>query len=386
MAKGLRGAHRQSGEKVVFAANALVVISASIITASLALILEDLIPRSKADGFIVPWRWAVGISALVMLVGALVWRARVHRKRGTLFYVQMLDEAMPNWHEQPLAAARSRRMSMRSVTRWADLGQRTRGGVIDVVEPCREIGAALEEAINSDRDDTGYTVAPNTLWPVALSLGTYLPHAEDLRLLELLPNAGETEFPLIACSRIRATSAKQDLAEGTPQGRVGVWLAFTPAAQHLSAQDFRTFGVETLHTITYQGKMPGKQYSPELTADDMAHLGSEIAEHLERIKNDAGERELVVVAMAPKTVMLSVGWHLAQRECRFFHNTHFMHRDQDSKTYIPMRVRDSQPTTPPRPCEQEDLGARQAETDVLTARGNGHKTETNGAGDGPAHP
>ncbi|MCC5698623.1 hypothetical protein LH612_36370, partial [Klebsiella pneumoniae] len=60
-------------------------------------------------------------------------------------------------------AAQNRRMSTYSVVRWVDLGKCTRDGVIDVVEPCREVGAALEEAINNDRDDTGYTVAPNML-------------------------------------------------------------------------------------------------------------------------------------------------------------------------------------------------------------------------------
>ncbi|WP_017975255.1 hypothetical protein [Actinopolyspora halophila] len=371
MVNSSRGLRRPSGEARVSLANAVIVVAASLITASLALILEDLLPRDDSDGYVVLTRWLAGITALVLLVVGLVWRARLHRKRGTLFYVQLLDEAMPNWHEQPLAAAQQRRMSMRSVVRWVDLGQRVDNGVIDVVEPCREIGAVVEEAINNDREDTGYTVAPNMLWPAALALGAYLPHPESLRLLELLP-AEEREFALTERSRGRSGSVSGQLDGQLPRGRVGVWLAFTPAARYFSAEMFERFGVRTAHTVTFRGETPGPNYSPDLSSMDMAHLGGELAEHLVRVKKEAGERELVVVAMVPKSVMLAVGWQLSQHDCRFFRGTHLMHYDQASKDYIPMRVRESQPTTPPLPAVE---GGPAGQDGGSTARASGFPSE-----------
>lgn len=122
-----------------------------------------------------------------------------------------------------------------------------------------------------------------------------------------------------------------------------MWLAFTESAKHLSPKDFRQFGVRTLHTINCQDKVPGDQP----TEEEFSLMGSEIADHLERIKKSAGERELVVIAMAPKAVVLSTGWHLAQHECRFFRNTHLMHYEGNSKTCMPMRWREAQPATSP---------------------------------------
>jgi hypothetical protein len=101
--------------------------------------------------------------------------------------------------------------------------------------------------------------------------------------------------------------------------------------------------VRTLHTINCQDKVPGDQP----TEEEFSLMGSEIADHLERIKKSAGERELVVIAMAPKAVVLSAGWHLAQHECRFFRNTHLMHYEGNSKTCMPMRWREAQPATSP---------------------------------------
>ncbi|ASU77601.1 hypothetical protein CDG81_03935 [Actinopolyspora erythraea] len=357
MVKFWRRPFRQSGETKIFIANALVVVAASLITASLALVLEDLFPRDPSDGYVVLTRWGVGIAALGVLLFGLAWRARLHRRLGTLFYVHLLDESMPNWHEHSLDAARNRRMSMRSVVRWVDLKQRTSDGVIDVVEPCHEISTAVEEAINSDRDDTGYTVAPNMLWPMALTVGAYLPHPDSLRLLELQPKSTEEEFALAGRPRVRSSSVVRRLDGQSPSGRVGVWLACTPAAWRFnekSSQRFREFGVNHVHTITHPDARLARNYFPELSGTDMGHLGEEIAAQLVRIKHEAGERELVLVAMAPKAVMLAVGWHLSQHECRFFHGTHLMYYDRDDDSFIPVRVRESQPTTPPFPSEVED--------------------------------
>ncbi|SFE27335.1 hypothetical protein SAMN04487819_11093 [Actinopolyspora alba] len=352
MVKFWRRQSLRSGETQIFTANALVVVAASLITASLALVLEDLFPKDPDDGYVVLTRWAVGISALCALLSGLAWRAWLHRRLGTLFYVHLLDESMPNWHERSLRAARSSRMSMRSVVRWVDLKQRTSGGVIDVVQPCHEIGAVIEEAINNDRDDTGYTVAPNMLWPMALTVGAYLPHPDSLRLLELLPNNTEQQFALTARPRSRTSAALSRLdGRSHGRGRVGVWLAFGDASRYFSEEGFRRFGVDELHLISYRGGMPESGGPPDYSADELGHLGSEIADHLARIKAEAGERELVMIAMAPKAVVLAVGWHLSQHECRFFHGTHLMHFDRDSGSYIPMRVRESQPTIPPLPSE-----------------------------------
>src|SRR5690606_34404540 len=126
----------------------------------------------------------------------------------------------------------------------------------------------------------------------------------------------------------------------------------------------------TVHVVTYGGKLPGRDgYQPQFDRDDLASFGKEAAEILRRIKAEAGSKELVVIAMVPKTTALAIGWQLSQQaEDPFFPRTHLMFWDEGTQSYVPMRVWESQPTTPP--------------TEPLTAlppsgkaAGNGHDTE-----------
>ncbi len=48
-------------------------------------------------------RAGILLGTLVVLLGALMWRTAVHDTRGTLFYVQILNEGMANLHTEPLA-------------------------------------------------------------------------------------------------------------------------------------------------------------------------------------------------------------------------------------------------------------------------------------------
>ena len=99
-----------------------VVVTATLITAVSGLVIEDLLPNDAAKGLdLAPGR-AVTLGVLVVLLfGALSWRARVHRTTGTLFHVQLLDEGMKDLSEPSRLRAARDRMAVRSITRWVDL-------------------------------------------------------------------------------------------------------------------------------------------------------------------------------------------------------------------------------------------------------------------------
>src|SRR5690606_19961471 len=267
----------------------LIVVSAAVLTAVLALVVEDLLPKpDEGEPEIVPVRAGILLGTIVVLLGALMWRTAVHDTRGTLFYVQILNEGMANLHTQPLRAARAERLSLRTVTRCVDVTSRRRNGVIDAVEPCHEVGRALEDNVNTDRDDTGYTVAPNLLWPTALAVGAYLPQGDNLRLLELGKGSGDIGFELDSPGMGKLKSESHPVPE--PKGdRVGVWLALTAKAKDYDVGTFAQFGVSTVHVVTYGGKLPGRDgYQPQFDRDDLASFGKEAAEILRRIKAEAG--------------------------------------------------------------------------------------------------
>ncbi|MBA8825290.1 hypothetical protein FHX42_002641 [Saccharopolyspora lacisalsi] len=327
-------------------ANFLLVVATALTTATVALVIEDLLAKPVWNPQFVWYRGLALLAAILLAFLAVYWRSRVWRNAGTLFYVHLLDERMRDLRTASLTSATKQRMSSRSLVRWSDLDSQTIEGVIDLHQSCHEMGAALETAINTDRDDTGCTIAPNMLWPTALAVGAYLPTSRELRLLELSPS-NEHEFELQ-----RGGSGGVDVkcheTVADQSGRVGVWLAFTPMAEKFSTGAFEQFGVETVHVLTAGGSIPSRDNPPNHDGARLKQLAREIAGQLVRVKRDSGNRELVVVAMIPKTVALTVGWHLSQYECRFFQGTHLIHYDYARDVYIPMRVRPSQPSTPPR--------------------------------------
>jgi hypothetical protein len=318
----------------------------------LSLVAEDLLRKPSPDAMFVPVR-LITAGLMLAALSALVWlRSREHRTSGTMFYLAVLDEGWKDRRQAAAISAGADHMAFRSLSRWVDFTHRiTTSGVIDVHDIASEVGAALEELVNTDTSDTGYTVAPNLAWPMALSVGAYLPALPGMRVAELDDNGAAQVYPLAALPA--TTTVHRPTPSETP-GRVGVWLAFTEAAQRFTPTGFTEFGVTETHVITYpDGPPTDDNPAPTFTDATMAPMATELAEHLIRIKKAAGDRELVVVAMIPKSVAFALGWHLAQHEGRFFADTHLMHHIH-GRGLVPMRVRESQPTHAPQPTAAAD--------------------------------
>ncbi|WP_433678306.1 hypothetical protein [Nocardia sp. CA-119907] len=344
--------HRPGRTRVTLANFAVVVVATTIAGVS-ALLIEDCLPKPGDSFQFIPTRWALLVVLLGLLGLALMWRNHTQHTSGTLYYTHALAEGMTDLRRAALTEAAENHMAVRTVSRWIDLDDRTTAtGIIDIPDTCTDIGATIEELINNDNPDTGYTIAPNLLWPIAFAVGTYLPPAQATQLLELPSGHNpSTSFPLgAAADSTTVTHTTIDLPTTTEPGRVGVWLAFTNAAQYFTVERLAEFGVSTAHTLTGPTGAPtATTPAAALAARQLAALPGAIAEHLDQIKKTAiaNNTELVIVAMVPKTVALAIGWELARRELRFFAGTHLIHYDTTTRTYTPMRVHPSQPTTPP---------------------------------------
>jgi hypothetical protein len=350
-ALGLWWRHR--GTLLVAAANLFVAAALALTTALLGLVLEDALPVS-GHRQVLPWRAFWLAAALLGLFMAILWRGSVHRRTGTLFYVRLIDETWPDWHATPVWVASRRRMSLRSVTRWVDLPDRTRDGVIDLVDVCAKVAAALEAVVNSDRDDTAYTIAPNMLWQPALAIGAELPIVDGLRLLELsgLPDGtgqGVTEIsfrpPQPSAGDAPLPSPVSRRSAGA---RVGLLLVFTGRGLDPDTV-FDGMGVGEYYELqpASLGVNPARRTGAILTAAELAKLAAALPAAVAEIKRAAGERELVVAAAMPKTLAMALGWGLAQDTCRFFTNTHLLHHDVETGRYVPVRVHPAQPTLTP---------------------------------------
>jgi hypothetical protein len=238
-------------------------------------------------------------------------------------------------------------MAVRLIGRRVDVLGRERDGVVDVVQPRQDLSRALESAMNQDRDDTGYAVAPNLLWPAALAVGASLTRTDRMRFLEY--DMSTPEFRLRdKASEPVAVRREPDHVVPQPTGdRRGVLLSFTRAAAKFDIdRRCREFGVSDLVQIGLQQHVQDRQ----LPGPELSRLADDLAGHLAGIKDATHERELVVVAFLPKTVTLLTGWYLCRQQVRFFAGTHLMHylRPPDDR-FVAMRVHPSQPTAFPAP-------------------------------------
>lgn len=348
--------------RAIRTAQVLLVVASACTTASLGMVLQDALAKPGHPPAFLWYRWlalVLGLGGVVLFVG---WRTRAQRLTGTLFYVQMLDESMTDRRITALHEAAKNRLARRSITRWLDLDGCRVNGVIDVHTSCHEAGAALEERMNIDRDDTANTVVPNALWPIALSLGMNIPVGgpdnESVTVLELPdedPDAGEEEFRLEQVEVPEGAPLVPEDLSGAAGGRIGVWLAFTKRRKHFTVEKFRQFGVSTAYTVwpeTFGINVDMEK--PRYDAEALKILASGAARELAALKQRHRGREFVIVAMISKSVALAVGWHLAQMEVDFFRNTHLMNYDQKLQRLITMRVRPSQPLTAPVAGEVSD--------------------------------
>lgn len=338
-------------------ANFAIVTVATLTTGVVALLAEDTLPKPQDGSWFVLSRWITAVVLLVTLVAVLSFRAHVHRTTGTLFYLHILDESMADRQLEALKVAADRHMATRSISRWADLLDRTTpAGVIDVVDTCAEVGALLEQQINDDTQNTGFVVAPNLLWPMALSVGAYLPNTQTVRLLELSDRSTDWEIGL---SDTGSNIIERQLDHAQTSGPVGVWIALAPSARYFSPETLSTRPISRWHVLTYpDGPPTADQPCPDWTDKQLEQFPAALATNLVELKEAARKegRELVVVAMMPKVVALALGRQLALKQCRFFAGTHLMHHDPVTG-YLPMRVRPNQPMTTPNLVTGEPVDA-----------------------------
>jgi hypothetical protein len=339
---------RVTGATRLWLANTVIVTLAALLTAGLGLLTEDVLVQPGDQVRFLPWRVAFVAVMLSGVVGALWWRSRLRRRAGTLYYLAMLDEAMVDRHVAGRVVAQRRRLYARSLVRWVDLTPSQPDGVLDLVDECRELGVAVEDAVNNHWDDSGCTVAPNLLWPMAIAVGMQLPVREDMRTLELPTSSDDTEieFAVSKAARTEVEHTTVDLTTTRVTSRIGVWLAFTSAAANFADASFAQFGVGTVHVLSMPGQSLNGPFRP-FTAAELEGLAPVLAEHLLHIRNSDTGREMVIVAMIPKSVALLIGHHLAGYRGSLFRRTYLMHHDQPSGHYVAMRVRSSQPTGSP---------------------------------------
>ena len=157
--------------------NTAITIVGVIAVAVAGLVVEDILPRSGC------LRFLVAIVFLALLVFLVWWRTRLNTVSGTFYYVRLLEGWMQDRHLEEERSRRRDHLDERVISR--NLIAQPVGGVRDIASEVMEVARDLQMTMNEDDIGTGFTLAPNVLWPMAMSLGYDLFAWPDLQLREL---------------------------------------------------------------------------------------------------------------------------------------------------------------------------------------------------------
>lgn len=342
-------------------------------TALAALVVEDLLPNSPSGINVLRIPALIFVAVLLGLVARA--RSRADHAEGTLYYVRVQADGADDWHKASVDAARKRSLDHRSVTRAVDLGELAH----DLVSVVRETRQELERAANDDVTLTGFTLAPNALWPVALALGYDWPLPDACNLEDydqptepVLRWRLAIDAPAVDVSAhvradaeggsVRSVLLSVHLTDGPP-GEALPKPAGLPRVQ--AFEDWQPDVVVRCGVFDGSTRVPVKVVdsdkavaldptgtSVRITAQSAAQI---LAGAIRHCLDTYGDAVVVVAAQVPKTVAPAAGRLLAESGAgrrgppppspwRRLILLHWHGGD----TYAPMRVRSNQPERPPR--------------------------------------
>ena len=154
----------------------------TLVAAAVSMVLEDVLPWPDEIERVTWWRLGLlGVSLLLLFWGLAV-RRRMNDSLGTWYYVRFLFPWMYDWvlpeHRQHSLGFLDRRVVTGHVT------DQPIDGVLDCTAEIAALGEQLDDSMNDADANTGYTLAPNMLYPAALALGYRLYGWESLRMYE----------------------------------------------------------------------------------------------------------------------------------------------------------------------------------------------------------
>lgn len=137
------------------------------------------------------WAWIVRFLVLLVVAAVLLfWGIRIFKKTekeisdsGTLYYARLLFPWMQDTHQEDLVRIAPEYQDQRIVAGW--ITAPVRESTLDVAAEVDRLGQSLAATMNEDDVATNFVLAPNLLFPLALSLGYDFYRRKTITLYEL---------------------------------------------------------------------------------------------------------------------------------------------------------------------------------------------------------
>ena len=219
------------------------VLAGSAAAAFGGLVAEDMFPGRDA-WLTTDWKLVrVGLLAAAVAVAWAAVRSLIRRRqlRGTLYYLRMQSDTNEDYHAKAIEEAAKDYLGFRAMAAWCDPGT----GTVDVRRRVDQLSHELQRSTNDDSNDSGFDIAPNLIFPVALAVGyDWIPPGPGgpgpggLRLREFSFRPGKEElqdfeWKLGCLSAAGVVPEKQSTVCGDPKCKVS---HYQPSASgHLRA-------------------------------------------------------------------------------------------------------------------------------------------------------
>lgn len=250
--------------------------------------------------------WLAG--SVVVWGGVLWYRSRLSATAGTLYYVRMLDPSMTDWHEAAEQHAQKEYLQLFEVSR--DTLMEERGGVIDVRNQRRRAFEYLEELFNADDQSTGFSLAPNMLWPVALGLGYRAALRTGSTLIDF-GDADDTSFEWAPDQQGEGGLAVERRIEASGSGPGTAVLATLTPYVRASWPQWRTSSQVRVGWFAADGTVRGVTVGNGQEQVRPAYAAQQWVSAMRQALHDT-DGPVLLVAQVPKTVAFAAGYYLGR--------------------------------------------------------------------------
>lgn len=358
--------------------NTAITLVGVITIALLGLVLEDMLPRTMGEQRVFDHvRIGAGAFFLSSLLALVYWRSRIASAYGTLYHMTFLGVGMPETHTLELLEhvpkhPNAKRLSRRWLVPEPDAHPR----VCDLASEVQDMARTLQVAMNEDDVSTGYHLAPDLLFPIALAFGYELTPWANSTLDELHKptNPREPAFaPHVDRWRLGAASKDRSPVGTRSVGPVGVATSLiaelSPGSSANSPWIFATKRDVRVAVFASPGGDVHDTRRPVVLAECKAEVQrgfvvvsaptmvDELAASIRAAVHDGNGEPVLLAFRVPKTVALAVGHALRTTRCgasspctesrcinvwEVLVPLHFVQR-ATGNPYIPLRVHPDQP-------------------------------------------
>ena len=286
------------------------------------LLLEGLIVGiDRVDWRVPPAVLTVSLLLLLAAWVAVLWlRRNVSGVAGSLYYIRMIDPSMQDWHAAAEARAAVQFLHLYEVTRPVLMAPNS-SGVVDVRDQVESMHEKLQDLFNSDDQKTGFQVAPNMLWPLALGLGYSLALPRTSAFLELSDIDGGSLWKMEDVQPHRGAQVTWSDLPGAQAGVVTPRSTVVTAAMVRPADDRRGPSPDPVPWVTDRrinvgvldevGAFVGEGCTVGVRSgqvDPAAAVQTWVAAIRRALHDSAGP--VLLTARVPKTVALAAGYRL----------------------------------------------------------------------------